>query len=508
MYGLIVFLAFTLAVMPVSAQETTKRGWSVSPGSVTTGFNLENGNLLNGLGNLSVNLNLIQYNKSAKYTLHEKNLASSSGTSEDGKSSYNATLDTFTGIRANGFAGVGADLSWKPMSLEEKLIAAEQEKSTGVQDVAGVAKRDCFKAATNDGEIIDNTVIMREGTEKFGWTHISYDREDGTNHARELRDVYGLDNNDEVKDLIMYAIETGDVQEQVRESNGQETRRYIVTKEIDGKPMKVVVDKGKYEGSVITAYPTKYKRDKQVDSGELEIPERYETPTTASRMQSFIGLQAGGDIFAGSELSGAVGASHTDKNDIKYSGSIGGALQAGALAKGKVYAGLKNGKDLVVGAQGDAFAGARASGAVSVGTEYKGVGARLTGSGHVGVGVGVTGKVEGKISWDGIKFDVDGQAYLGLGGGFGLSGEIKFGAAGEVVKKGVDKVVDVSQKTYATGKDLVVKTGTTIKNGFNDVKDKTVEVVDKVKDQSKIIKDNVKNTASNMASKVKGWFSF
>jgi hypothetical protein len=392
------------------------------------------------------------------------------------------------------------------MSLEEKMIAAEEQKSRDAQEIEGVAKRDIFKAATNDGKIIDNTVIMREGTEKFGWTHISYDRPDGTNHARELREVYGLDNNDQVKDLIMYAIETGDVQEQVRERNGQEQRRYIITKEIDGKPMKVVVDQGKYEGSVITAYPTKYKRDKKVDSGDIDIPKRYETPTKLSRLETFIGAQAGGDIFAGSEITGSVGGKHTDKRDITYSGSLGGALQAGALAKGKVYAGLKNGKDLVVGAQGDAFAGARASGAVSAGAEYKGVGARVTGTAHVGVGVGATGKIEGKVSWEGIKFKVDGQAYLGVGGGFGLSGEIKFGAAGEAVKKGVDKAAKTAKKVYDSGKSAVNAAGSAIKTGYEAVKKGAKTTAQNIKNKADDVKENVKKKASSIASTVKGWF--
>ncbi|PKK91462.1 MAG: hypothetical protein CVV64_06825 [Candidatus Wallbacteria bacterium HGW-Wallbacteria-1] len=495
--SLIVALAM---VFGISGASLAEKGWTVSPGSVTTGFNLSTGDMLKNLKSPELNINIVSYNQGAKYTVDEGNIAKTAGKIGD-STEYNATVDRFTGLRVNGFAGLGADLSWKPMSLEEKMLAAEEKGSTDAQGIAGVAKRDGFKAATLDGKQIDNTIIMREGTEKFGWGHISYDRPDGTNHARELKSVYGLTSDDQVKDLIMHAIQTGDVQEQVRDVNGQEQKRYIFTKEIDGRPMKVVVDQGQHEGSVITAYPTKYKRDRKTAAENVDIPRRYENPKKGS-LESFIGAQAGGDLFIGSEITGSAGISHTDKRGIKYSGSVGGAAQVGAMAKGKVYAGLRNGKDVVVGARGDAFAGARLSGAASTGVEYKGVGARVTGSGHIGYGIGATGKAEAKISFDGIKFDLDGQLYLGVGGGLGLSGEIKFGKAGEIAKKGFDKGVEVTKKVVDKTRNMAKSVADTTRVVTRKAVDTTKAVAKSVADTTRDVKKKVETKVVDTARKI------
>lgn len=491
-----------LVACPVQAQ--SKNGWSVTPGNVTTGFNLSTGNLLNNMNVPQVNVNIVSYNKGAKYTVDERNLAKTEG--KAGNLDYYATVDTFTGLRVNGFAGLGADLSWQPMSLEEKMIAAEEKKSEGAQQIAGVAKRDGFEAATNDGKRIDNTVILREGTEKFGWNHISYDRADGVNHARELKQVYGLQTDDQVKNLIMHAIQTGEVEEQVRMRDGQEQKRYIITKEIDGRPMKVVVDQGQYEGSVITAYPTKYKRDSKTAPSGADIPQRYQT-SEKPKLETFIGAQAGGDIFVGSEITGAVGGNYNMTPDAKLSGSLGGAVQVGANAKGKVYAGVKNMNSLVVGASGDAFAGIRASGAVSAGGDYKGTGARLTGTGTVGLGVGATGKAEVKLGWEGVKFDVAGQAYLGIGGGLGLSGDIKFGKVGEVAKKTYDKAADLTKKAVTKTREVASTVTTGVKTASTAVKAVAVKTAGAVVDKTREVKTKATAAAKALGSTIKGWFS-
>lgn len=491
-----------LVAFPVQAQ--SNKGWSVTPGNVTTGFNLSTGNMLNNMNVPQVNVNIVSYNQGAKYTVDERNLAKAEG--KAGNAEYYATLDTFTGLRVNGFAGLGADLSWQPMSLEEKMLAAEEKKSEGAQGIAGVAKREGFEAATNDGKRIDNTVILREGTEKFGWKHISYDRPDGVNHANELKQVYGLQTDDQVKDLIMHAIQTGDVEEQVRMRDGQEQKRFIITKEIDGRPMKVVVDQGQYEGSVITAYPTKYKRDSKSAPSGVDVPQRYQTPTKP-KLETFIGAQAGGDIFIGSEITGAVGGKYKITTDASVNGSLGGAVQVGANAKGKVYAGVKNMNSLVAGASGDAFAGIRASGAASVGGEYKGVGARLTGTGTVGLGVGATGKAEVKLGWDGIKFDVAGQAYLGIGGGLGLSGDIKFGKAGEVAKKTYDKAADVTKKAVTKTKEVASTVATGVKTATTAVKTVAKNTATAVADKTREVKAKATSAAKSLGSTIKGWFS-
>ncbi|MCK5684335.1 hypothetical protein KAJ27_09435 [bacterium] len=460
--------------------------WEISEGKFTSGLNLNTGNVLTNF-KPGINFDLLKYTKSAKYAVAEGNIVQGSG--QTGGWSYGGSVDHFTGVRVNGYGSLGGTVTFdEAYDKQNQAVAKEDAKSTGIQKIKGAAYDDGLKSKVTDanGNIaeIPGTAILREGNTKFGWQHISYDRPDGTNHAKELASVYNLPDADKsVVDLIIYTIETGDKELQVREKNGEAQQRWIYTKVIDGKPMKVVVDGpgSKYEGSIITAYPTKYKRDKDSNNDSTYNIPSAEKRHSKVKVDSFLGGQAGFSAFGGSEVSSQGYLAYTDSNNIQYMASGRGAVQAGGFAKGRTYLGVKNGKDFVGGANVDLFAGVRASGSLTGGVKIKDIGASVTGLGHIGYGLGVRGNAEFKISWSGISWDVGAEAYLGVGGGMGLKGSIDWGKSLDPVKNGVIKGFDKAK----TG---VKKVAASIKTGYTNSKDK------------------VKAVTGNLFSAVKSWF--
>lgn len=459
--------------------------WEISEGKFTSGLNLNTGDILTNF-KPGVNFDLIKYTKDARYSVAEGNIVQGSGST--GGWSYGGSVDHFTGIKVNGYAGLGGNASLnKVYDKQNKAVAAENAKSEGSQKVKGAAYGDGLNSKVTDanGNLaeIPGTAILREGNEKFGWTHISYDRPDGVNHAKELAQVYNLPDADKsVVDLIIYTVETGQKELQVREKNGKPEQRWIYTKVIDGKPMKVVVDGpgSPHEGSIITAYPTKFKKDKDKNNeADYNIPSA-DARHNKVQVESFLGAQAGFSAFGGSELSTQGHIAYTDSNNVQYFLAGSGALQAGGFADGRTYLGLKNGKDFVGGASVDLFAGVRASGSLTGGVKVNDVAASLTGTGHVGYGLGVKGNAEFKISWSGISWDVGGEAYLGVGGGVGVKGDIDWGNKLDPVKNGII-------------------------NGYGRVKTGTKQVAARIKSGYTNVKDNLKAVKGNLFSAVKSW---
>lgn len=201
------------------------------------------------------------------------------------------------------------------------------------------------------------------------------------------------------------------------------------------------------------------------------------------KMHTFNGAKASVDAFVGAEAN-AKGQLSKQVGDVTL--GLGGSAQAqvGAGATGNAVAGIEDGK-LVAGVDGELFAGARAKGDVTASAEYGGVKGSVTASGNVGVGLGIGGRCKVKIGWDGISWDVGANAYLGVGGGFGVKGSLDFSKALGPVKE------------YVTEKALPVA-----KKVVSGVKEVAGNVKDGVVGAARTVGKGITNTAKSAASTV------
>ncbi len=363
-------------------------------------------------------------------------------------------------------------------------------------------------------------VYLNAGNTKFGWTHIAYDRPDGTNHAREIKEAFGLSDQDKsVQSFIQDTIKDGKATEQVRMVDGKPQSRYIYTRDVNGNTIQVVVDNDKYPGSVITAYPKgkvktpdlaeiqkRIEEEKKKKVADAKKKVKWRSPQIyidlykkerkltlgpqwdAGTSQNFklggadIVNSASGNVLLGGE---AVGTGYVGINNGNFSAGVRGSVFAGARARGRLSSDVKINEKLGLGGflggevsagaganadahvgigkdgaiaqiSGDAFVGVRAKGSVGGTVSYGDV--KVTGgvNGTIGAGLGAHFDVTGKISWSGVKAHVDLGAYLGLGGQVGFDINIDLGKKLEPVKKAVHKV-------YKKGKEVVDKTVNSVK---------------------------------------------
>jgi hypothetical protein len=360
-------------------------------------------------------------------------------------------------------------------------------------------------------------VYMNAGNTKFGWTHIAYDRPDGTNHACQIKEAFGLPDQDaSVRKLIQETIKTGNVREQVRMRDGKPQSRYIYTKEVNGKTIQVVVDNDKHPGSIITAYPkgkvkipTPEELKKRIAEEKKKLEAENKKKVKWRRPQIYIDLyknekrktigpqwnagvenkfrlggaeivnSATGNILIGGE---AVGATYMGFNNGNLSAGVRGSLFAGARASGRLSSNTKLTDNLGIGGSigggveagagacadthlgigkdgaiaqvsGDAFVGVRARGNLGGTISYGDV--KVTGgvNGTIGAGLGAHFDVTGKLSWSGVKAHVDMGAYLGVGGQLGFDVNINLGKKLDPVKKAVSKAYTKGKRFAKNVKD-------------------------------------------------------
>lgn len=395
-----------------------------------------------------------------------------------------------------------------------------------VKDDPGVMNKTLVAAGNSQFD----KVSLDTGNTKFGWTHIAYDRPDGTNHAREIKEAFGLPNQDKaVRDFIMETVRTGNAEEQVRMRDGKPQSRYLYTRNVDGKEIKVVVDNDKYPGSLITAYPTgkmkvpnlaeiqkRIEEERKRRAEEAKKNVKWRKPTlsidlfkrertvavgpqfSAGAEQKFrlggaeiansatfdtllggeatgavyggfrdgvLGAGVRGSVFAGARARGNL-ASAVKVGEMGVRGFVGGEVSAGAGANADAHVGI--GKEGLQGSiSGDAFVGVRAKGQVGGTLSYGDV--KVTGAlnGTVGAGLGAHFDVTGKIGWSGVKAHVDVGAYLGVGGQLGFDINLDFGTKLDPLKRAVEGAVDRGREVVGKVRDGAKKVGRSIARLFD-----------------------------------------
>ena len=201
-----------------------------------------------------------------------------------------------------------------------------------------------------------------------------------------------------------------------------------------------------------------------MDAGLFEIEDVH------GNHHDMLGVGAEGQVGAVAELTGNLDAekqiAEIGDHDLSLIGEADGALQAGGEASGTGYAGLTE-SGLMAGGELEGFIGARAKGALSGGASLDGVG-DITGSIDGNVGVGLGGRLAGdvQVGMDGISYDVGADAYLGIGGGIGTSGEISLDPEmQERIKGGIDEVQDMELSEAA---DTIRDRGSDLADGARD----------------------------------------
>ena len=365
-------------------------------------------------------------------------------------------------------------------------------------------------------------VKLNQGSTKFGWTHIAYDRPDGTCHAREIKEAFGLADQDKaVREFILDTIKNGTPEEQVRERNGQAQHRMLYTRKVDGQEIKVVVDNDdKYRGSVITAYPTgKVKAPTPAEIQQRIEEEKKKIAEAAKKNQPWrnpsisidlyrneIGKTIGPQIKAGTESQFRLGGA-----TIK-TGAKGDVLLVGAEAKGASYVGIRNGQ-LAAGLQGSVFAGSRARGEVSTGIQVGQLGGRAFVGGEVSAGAGANADANVGIGKEGLTAGVSGDAFVGVRAKGQIGGTISHGntsvtgALNGTVGAGLGAHFEAKGKVSWSGINAKVNVGAYLGIGgqvgfdinvnFGDALKPVQKVVEKVYDKGKEvvtkIGDNIKN---------------
>lgn len=375
-------------------------------------------------------------------------------------------------------------------------------------------------AKTQNGEFSD--VKLNQGSTKFGWTHIAYDRPDGTCHAREIKEAFGLKDQDgAVRDFILETIKNGKPEEQVRERNGQAQHRMLYTRTVNGQEIKVVVDNDdKYRGSVITAYPTGKVKAPTPDEIQRRIEEEKKKLAEAAKKnqpwrnpsisidlyRNEIGKTIGPQIKAGTESKFRLGGATVT------TGAKGDVLLIGAEAKGASYVGIRNGQ-LAAGLQGSVFAGSRARGEVSTGIQVGQVGGRAFAGGEVSAGVGANADANVGVGKEGLTASLSGDAFVGVRAKGQIGGTISHGntsvtaAVNGTVGAGLGAHFEAKGKLSWSGINAKVNLGAYLGIGgqvgfdinvnFGDALKPVQKVVEKVYDKGKEvvakIGDNIKN---------------
>ncbi|HNY12728.1 MAG TPA: hypothetical protein PKK26_14150 [Candidatus Wallbacteria bacterium] len=371
-----------------------------------------------------------------------------------------------------------------------------------------------------------NNVRLEQGSTKFGWTHIAYDRSDGTCHAREIKEAFGLANQDEaVRNFILDTIKTGNAEEQVRQKGGADQHRMLYTKNVNGQEILVVVDNDdKYRGSVITAYPTGNVKAPTPDEIQKRIAEekaklaeaakkneRWKNPSiSVDFYRNEIGKTIGPQVKAGAESQFKLGGATVT------AGAKGDVLLIGAEAKGASYVGIRYGQ-LAAGVQGSVFAGSRARGEVSTGIQAGQWGGRVFAGGEATAGVGANADAHVGVGKEGAEASVSGDAFVGVRAKGQVGGTISHGntsVTGSVngtVGAGLGAHFEATGKISWTGIKAKVNVGAYLGIGgqlgfdinvnFGDALKPVQQVVGKVYDAGKKIAQtvgtNIKNTIDN-----------
>lgn len=413
---------------------------------------------------------------------------------------------------------------WQDRFDDQKLFSQSYSYSNNGPDAIQRAYTSNYLNLNDDPQLAQKTLAkisnkefdnirLNQGNTKFGWTHIAYDRPDGTCHAREIKEAFGLKDQDEsVRKFILETIKTGKATEQIRERDGKLQSRMIYTRTVDGKEIKVVVDNGEHKGSIITAYPTGKVKIPTPDEIKKKVEEeRKKLSEAAKKDLPWLKPSISIDLYK-NEIGKTLGPQLKAGIDNKYklggatlfTSAKGDALLIGAEAKGASYVGIRNGQ-LAAGLSGNLFVGTKARGEVASGIQIgkiagrafvggetsvgaganadaninvgkDGLGAGITGdafigvrakgqvgcmiahgttsvtgtlSGSVGVGLGANFEAKGKISWSGVQAKVNLGAYLGVGGQVGFDVNVNFGDALKPVRQVVERIYDKS-KTQIT----------------------------------------------------------
>lgn len=365
-------------------------------------------------------------------------------------------------------------------------------------------------------------VKLNQGSTKFGWTHIAYDRPDGTCHAREIKEAFGLKDQDQaVRDFILETIKSGNAEEQVRQKGDQAQHRMLYTRTVDGQEIKVVVDNDdKYRGSVITAYPTGKVKAPTPDEIQRRIEEEKKKVAEAAKKnqpwrnpnisidlyRNEIGKTIGPQIKAGTESKFRLGGATIT------TGAKGDVLLIGAEAKGASYVGIRNGQ-LAAGLQGSVFAGSRARGEVSTGIQVGQMGGRAFAGGEVSAGVGANADANVGVGKEGLTATVSGDAFVGVRAKGQIGGTISHGntsvtgAVNGTVGAGLGAHFEAKGKLSWSGVSAKVNLGAYLGIGgqvgfdinvnFGDALKPVQKVVEKVYDKGKEvvakIGENIKN---------------
>ncbi|HBC74803.1 MAG: hypothetical protein A2008_00610 [Candidatus Wallbacteria bacterium GWC2_49_35] len=366
-------------------------------------------------------------------------------------------------------------------------------------------------------------VKLNQGSTKFGWTHIAYDRPDGTCHAREIKEAFGLKNQDQaVRDFILETIKSGNAEEQVREKGGgQSQHRMLYTRTVDGQEIKVVVDNDdKYRGSVITAYPTGKVKAPTPDEIQKRIEEeKKKVAETAKKNQPWRNPNISIDLYR-NEIGKTIGPQIKAGTESKFrlggatitTGAKGDVLLIGAEAKGASYVGIRNGQ-LAAGLQGSLFAGSRARGEVSTGIQVGQMGGRAFAGGEVSAGVGANADANVGVGKEGLTATLSGDAFVGVRAKGQIGGTISHGntsvtgAVNGTVGAGLGAHFEAKGKLSWSGVSAKVNLGAYLGIGgqvgfdinvnFGDALKPVQKVVEKVYDKGKEvvakIGENIKN---------------
>jgi len=382
-----------------------------------------------------------------------------------------------------------------------------------------------------------SNIRLEQGNTKFGWTHIAFERPDGTCHAREIKEAFGLKNQDgAVRDFIQETIQKGQGTEQVRQKGDSEQHRMIYTRNVDGKEILVVVDNDdKYRGSVITAYPTGKVKiptpdeiQKKIDDEKKKLAEeakknqRWREPSiSVDFYKNEIGRTIGPQVKAGTETKYQLGGATVS------AGAKGDVLLLGAEAKGASYVGIRYG-NLAAGVQGSVFAGSRARGDVSTGIQVGQWGGRAFAGGEVSAGVGANADAHVGIGTQGAEASVSGDAFVGVRAKGQVGGTISHGntsVTGSVngtVGAGLGAHFEATGKISWTGIKAKVNVGAYLGIGgqlgfdinvnFGDALKPVQKVVGKVFDEGKkiaqTIGDNIKTGLDNAKKAVASIFKW
>ncbi|HOD38912.1 MAG TPA: hypothetical protein PKL57_00020 [Candidatus Wallbacteria bacterium] len=392
------------------------------------------------------------------------------------------------------------------------------------KDDASLAQNVLAKGKNNEF----SDIKLNQGSTKFGWTHIAYDRPDGTCHAREIKEAFGLADQDKaVRDFILETIKSGKAEEQVRERGGQAQHRMLYTRTVNGQEIKVVVDNDdKYRGSVITAYPTGKVKAPTPDEIQKRIEdEKKKLADAAKKNQPWRNPNISIDLYR-NEIGKTIGPQIKAGTESKFrlggatltTGAKGDVLLLGAEAKGASYVGIRNGQ-LAAGLQGSVFAGSRARGEVSTGIQIGQMGGRAFAGGEVSAGVGANADANVGIGKEGLAATVSGDAFVGVRAKGQIGGTISHGntsvtgALNGTVGAGLGAHFEAKGKLSWTGISAKVNVGAYLGIGgqvgfdvnvnFGDALKPVQKVVEKVYDKGKEMVAKVGNNIKNDIDKTK-----